>query len=477
METREFAIIGGGIGGCANAALLGAHGRDVVLLEKEPILGGCASTFKHNGRHYNTGATTVSGYFEGGILKRLFDDAHVTPSLIQSDPAIVIIQEEHHIRRSSNIHIFLNDLRKAFPHPSHELFWNLVRDITQTFYTLPHTQYYSNRSIWNKIISIGSFLPLMQQFKSYLFTPAMKVIESHYGKISEEYRAFLDAQVMIVAQAHLEEVSFFAAAVALGYTFMPTHYPIGGMGALCTSLVFNVTDVRTKSEVNSIRKEKGLFCIEGKFGTLHAKNLIMGTSVYDSGSWFKDDNIKKYYSKLTHNDNHQSAFVLYMSINKGAYEHHYQIILKEQFPHTLSQSIFVSISDSSDDTIAPSGTLTLTASIHVDSREWMGLSPTRYKEQKWNLKTLIEKKVCDTLGIMNEHVIESFAATPKTFKRYINRSQLGGNPLKMDVSLLSIPANDSPIEGLYHAGDTVYPAQGWPGVVMGAYNLLRTLHE
>ncbi len=477
METREFAIIGGGIGGCASAALLSAHGRDVVLLEKEPTLGGCASTFKHNGRLYNAGATTVSGYFEGGILKRLFDDVHLMPTLIQSDPAIVIIQEEHHIRRSSDIHIFLNDLQKAFPHPSHELFWNLVRDITRAFYTFPHTQYYSNRSIWDKIISLGSFLPLMQQFKSYLFTPAMKVIESYYGSISREYRTFLDAQIMIVAQAHLEEVSFFTAAVALGYTFMPTHYPIGGMGSLCTSLVSNVADVRTKSPVESIRRDNGSFRIDGKFGTVRAKKLVMGTSVYDSGSWFDDSDIKKYYSKFTRLDNHQSAFVLYMSITGGTYEHHYQIIDRDPFPHTLSQSVFVSISDPSDNTIAPPGILTLTASIHVDSREWIGLSPAQYIEQKWSLQKLIEKKVCDTLGIMKENVIDSFAATPKTFKRFINRSQLGGNPLKRGFSLLKIPSNDSPIPGLYHAGDTVFAAQGWPGITMGAYNLLRTLHE
>lgn len=34
---REYAVLGGGIGGCASAALLNAHGHDVVLLKKNQI--------------------------------------------------------------------------------------------------------------------------------------------------------------------------------------------------------------------------------------------------------------------------------------------------------------------------------------------------------------------------------------------------------------------------------------------------------
>ena len=63
------------------------------------------------------------------------------------------------------------------------------------------------------------------------------------------------------------------------------------------------------------------------------------------------------------------------------------------------------------------------------------------------------------------------AATPKSFKRYINRSQLGGNAITMKNFLPRLPSNDTTIEGLYHVGDTVYAAQGWPGVMLGVENL------
>ena len=41
--------------------------------------------------------------------------------------------------------------------------------------------------------------------------------------------------------------------------------------------------------------------------------------------------------------------------------------------------------------------------------------------------------------------------------------------------LPKLPANDTPLKGLYHVGDSVYAAQGWPGVMMGVENLKRLL--
>jgi len=38
-----------------------------------------------------------------------------------------------------------------------------------------------------------------------------------------------------------------------------------------------------------------------------------------------------------------------------------------------------------------------------------------------------------------------------------------------------LPANDTPIKGFYQVGDTAYAAQGWPGVVMGAFNCMRMI--
>jgi len=473
---KDYAVVGGGIGGCCAAALLNHHGYDVVLLEKEPTLGGCASTFKHNGYQYNTGATTVSGYNENGIVRTLFDTLSLTPDLIATDPAIVILQEGKIVHRYQNVTRFVQELQHLHPHPKHDEFWNLVRTIGETFYAL-HGHYYSNASWSKKLISLLSLLPMVKHFLPYLWGDARTFIEKFYGGISQEYRDFLDAQIIIVAQEKSNKVNFFTAALALGYTFNETHYPVGGMGRVCETLTSAITDVRTSCEVLSIDRRNNHYVLTTHNGIIEAKNLVMGTSHYDSGRWFEDKEIRHYYQRYKKLDNHQSAFILYLTLNtQKSFYHHYQLISKEILPHTLSKALFVSFSDPRDTKLTAQGHYNITASIHTDSRLWLGLPPAEYKRQKKRLQDLLQAWICDTLTIDSNEIIDSFAATPKTFGRYLNRTQLGGNSLSISNFLPRLPSNDTPIKGFYHVGDTTYAAQGWPGVVMGARNLMKVIH-
>jgi phytoene dehydrogenase-like protein len=472
---RDYAIVGGGIGGCSIAALLNAKGHDVVLIEKEPSLGGCASTFLRGENHYNAGATTISGFHKGGIVRRLFETIGVAPQLISTDPAITIIQGDKQCIRYRELDHFIHEIETFCPHSKHREFWTLIHSIGVAFYDM-EGHYYSNASTLIKLRSLLSLFPMIRKFWRYLFGNARDFITRFYGTLSPEYLDFLDAQIMIVAQSTSKDVNFFTAALSLGYTFNETHYPIGGMGAVCTTLTSNISDVRTHCLVTSISKNGDIYTLSTSQGTIQCKNLIMGTSHYESSQWFSDHAIQKYYQKYEKLNNHQSAFVLHMTIKTPkSYNHHYQLISDMILPHTISKSLFVSFSDPSDTLIAPAGFYRITASIHTDTRFWTNLSKPHYKDQKKALQTLLQQWICDKLGIQNEEIVECFCATPKTFSHHINRTQLGGNALTLANFLPRIPANDTPIKGFYQVGDTAYAAQGWPGVVMGAFNCMRMI--
>jgi len=459
------------------ASLLDVHGHDVVLLEKEPTLGGCASTFKHGHYHYNAGATTLAGYHEGGVVRTLFDTINVQPKLIATDPAIVVLQGHNEIKRFSNVDQCIHEIQRSYPHPKHTEFWNLVYAIGQNFYPLKG-HYYSNASLSKKLRSLLSMTPILKKFWPYLWKDARRFIHDFYGGISQDYCDFLDAQILIVAQSTSDHINFFTAAMALGYTFHETHYAVGGMGKLCESLTSRIHDVRTHTEVTSIHHEKDRFILKTNTDCLETKNLIMGTTHYESGKYFDTKKIQNYYHRYEKLNNHQSAFVLYLTLHSNRpFHHHYQIITQEIIPHTLSKALFISFSDKSDTDIAPQGFFSVTASIHTDARWWVNLEPSRYRQQKKELTQLLRTLICDTLHLDVSEIVESFAATPKTFGRYINRTQLGGNALTMKNFLPSLPSNDTSIQGLYHVGDTAYAAQGWPGVAMGVMNLMRLIHE
>ena len=71
------------------------------------------------------------------------------------------------------------------------------------------------------------------------------------------------------------------------------------------------------------------------------------------------------------------------------------------------------------------------------------------------------------------------AGTPDTFEFYTNRKNgfVGGIPHSIHTNLLFMTPNVTPFPNLYIIGDSVFPGQGIPAVVLGAMNVVnRILH-
>ena len=470
----EYAVVGSGVGGSSIAALLNAKGYKVALFEKEPNLGGCSSTFSHRGHSYNTGATTFAGYEDGFIVKEIFDEIGFKPNLIPTDPSIVILQNGKTTPRYSDFEKFLEVVEQNYPYANNRDFWKLIYDINKDFYKMSG-HYYSNNNLFSKAKSLLSFIPLFAKFQKYLRANAYEFINNFFDGIDEEYLQFLESQILIVAQAPTKEINFFTAALSLGYTFNKNHYAIGGLGAVFDGLTKNIKHLYKNSEIKEIKRFPTHFELSTKNGLFQTKKLILNATVYDSAKLFEDTQTKQYYKKYEKLNNYQSSFMLYMTIkSKKKFEHHYQIIQNEIFPNSISKAIFVSFSDENDNTLAPQGHYSVTVSLHTDLRLWN--DKTTYKAQKKELQDIIMKSVLTSLDIDKSEIIDSFSATPRTFKRYIKRDQLGGNAVTMKNFLPFLPSNNSLIKDLYSVGDSVYAAQGWPGVMLGVKNLKRLLH-
>ncbi|WP_348653139.1 NAD(P)-binding protein [uncultured Sulfurimonas sp.] len=465
----EYAVVGSGVGGSSIAALLNAKGHKVALFEKEPYLGGCSSTFSHKGYSYNTGATTLAGYEDGFIVKEVFDEIGFKPELITTDPAIVIMQNEKVTPRYSDFEKFFQVLNTNYPYSQNRKFWELIYEINSEFYKMSG-HYYSNANIFAKVKSLLSFIPLFLKFQKYLRINAYDFIDNFFDGIDDEYLQFLESQILIVAQAPTKEINFFTAALSLGYTFNENHYAIGGLGAIFNGLTKDIEHVYKNSEIKEIKRLPTHFELHTKNNIYEAKKIILNSTVYDSAKLFEDRDIKSYYKKYEKLNNYQSSFMLYLTIkSKKKFEHHYQIIKEELFPHSLSKAVFVSFSDENDNTIVAKGHYSLTISLHTDLRIWQ--NKETYKAQKKVLQDILVQTVLTSLDIEESEIVHSFCATPLTFKNYINRTQLGGNAITMKNFLPFLPSNDSPLNSVYHVGDSVYAAQGWPGVMLGVKNL------
>ncbi len=69
------------------------------------------------------------------------------------------------------------------------------------------------------------------------------------------------------------------------------------------------------------------------------------------------------------------------------------------------------------------------------------------------------------------------SGTPSTYEFYTGRFNgfVGGIPHSVKKNLLRMPPNKTPFTNLYMVGDTVFPGQGIPAVVLGALNTVNRI--
>jgi len=461
LESYDLAVIGSGIGGSLSAAL-NSH-KNTILFEKDKNLGGCASTFKRSGNYYNTGATTLVGYEDGHILKNMFDTIGIKPDIIKNEIAIRVVQNGITIDRVKDFEEFLSFIEKAYPNKNNRLFWTTIKQLDESFWKLQNI-YFAKYSIQNYFKTASFITTLIGTFKIDLFKSADFFIKQTLGEISKEYQSFIDAQLLITVQGRSKDIPLLSLALGLAYPFHDVYYVNGGMGSLIESITKNI-ELHNKEEILKVKRENNNWLIESNKGKYLAQNLILNSSVFQSGSLFDDKKIQRYYNSFSFND--QSAFVIYMTLDsKEEFLDHYQFIYDEVFPNCISNSFFVSFSKKDDNKLSQNG-YSITISTHTKAEFWRYLPKTQYQEKKEKTTNVILEKFLEYFSfIKKEDIVDYFSATSFTFNRYINRYNCGGTAISFK-NFYKLPSCNTPFKGLYNVGDTIFSGQGWPGVALG----------
>lgn len=114
MKQYDMIVVGAGIAGLGAAALLAAKGAKVLLLEKEPILGGRSTSFQFKGYTVDIGLHAIASFSSSGI-GRLVEETGAALELKPLKPALMHFDlDSRTFMRATSPERFGHDLYQDF---------------------------------------------------------------------------------------------------------------------------------------------------------------------------------------------------------------------------------------------------------------------------------------------------------------------------------------------------------------------------
>ncbi len=481
----DFIVIGSGYGGLSAAALLAKEGYKVLILEAHTEVAGCGSYFKRKEFLFDVGATTFSGVLPHQPLGFLFDKLDIDPPLKKMDPGLIIKNINGDIYRHADKEKWIEETIKIFDSSKQRKFWEKVFEIdsiawelNKNNYKLPPTNFYDYLSA----VKLSNIKGL--KLLPHLHRSVDTAVKEFGLNDNITFRKFLDEQLFITTQNNRYDAPFLTASMGLAYP-SETYYPVGGMykpAELIRNKFIELDgEILFKHQVTKIEKlENGYKLVTKKGNEFIAKSVISNIPIWNMKE-ITEGNIQKYFSRQSKIFNNAwGAFTLNFAIesNEEMPTAYYQVHTKNKIPFCDASSFFVTISQKGDLERAPKGWKTITISTHTNVNNWLKLSKEEYTKRKETATQFILDEFEESFPeFRDSEKAYILAGTPETFEFFTKRYKgfVGGIPHSIKKSILKMPPNTTPFKDLFMVGDTVFPGQGTPAVVLSAINVYKRI--
>jgi phytoene dehydrogenase-like protein len=303
---------------------------------------------------------------------------------------------------------------------------------------------------------------------------------------SECLRLFVDAQLLISAQAASPDANALYAAVALDLPRRGVLHLEGGMGTIAHLLAQAVRDnggrVLYRQEATRIQLERGdPVVVETRRGAAFKADLVVANLTPWNVARLLGENASARLRRLPERPSAGwGAFVVYLGLDGSVvpvdFPLHHQVVI--QRPMAEGNTVFLSISPEWDQTRAPAGKRAITFSTHTKLDTWwdsfqQDRSAYQSRQAEYTERLLAAgEQVLPGLRQAAELVLPG---TPVTFQRFTRRAWgwVGGFP--QTHLLRTWGPRLGP--GLWMVGDSIFPGQSSAATALGGLRIARMILE
>ncbi|SFB74740.1 C-3',4' desaturase CrtD [Flexibacter flexilis DSM 6793] len=483
----DVLLVGSGLGSLTAACLLAAEGLKVKVLEQNYLVGGCTSSYWRKGFVFEAGATTVVGLDEAMPLRFLLQKTGISlPDLVPLDlPMLVHLPDGQLINKYQNLQHWITEAQRAFPETSptaQAQFWEFCYKISefvwQTSTAQRHFPPSSLRDLWPMLSNIRWE---QLRYGAYSFRTTDWLLKRYGLDKSSRFVRYINEQLLITAQNHAAEVNVLFGATALCYTNYTNYYVRGGLINLVMPLVRYIEQrggqVQVREKVLNIEKQNTGYQIFTNKNTYQARFVVSGIPANNIADIYPNNPRQNALRKaLFPSEKLNSAFQMGIAFRRKHHFEaiHHQIHLPEQLPHLDSKSIFVSLSHPADLTRSDVPDVVIASvSTHIPNPAAQAAFDKTETENQ--ILALLEKR-----GFLRrEDVLYTHSSSAKSWEKWTVRAFgfVGGYPQLATVRPWQMLDARLDGHGAYLCGDTAYPGQGVPGVVLSgliAYEKLKT---
>ncbi len=493
MVKYDVVVVGSGMGGLSGALVLASQGYRVLVLEANYLPGGCCSSYWRKGRILETGATTLMGFDAGQPLDLLQRETGFSVDLKPIDPAMTVHLDGHRLVRWRDRDRWLEEVIAAFGQGREQSrLWKLLFELSDFVWKVAGKNFhFPPQNLGDLWAMARTNSPLDVLKLRWAFRSTASVLRSYGLAGNRGLRRFIDEQLMITAQATAEQTPFLFAAPALCYTHYTNFYAPGGLISLPAAVIERLGQLggslELRQRVTRVEQTVDGWRVHTENGACFATRAVLSNLPIWNLPELTEGSLRHWAQRQADRfTEYWSAFTMSVVIDDVLPPEsslHHQLILPEgqTIPRCGSHSVFVSISDPSDRLRCAAGERVLALSTHAARpADWFALDRQTYTA--W--KAEASEAMLDTLerqlpGFSRAAIRYRLDSSPATWQDWIfrHRGSVGGLPQRMGQLLGGLLAARTPFRGLVLCGDTVYPGQGVPGVVLGGLIAARRLRE